>query len=76
MTDQSPEGAYHYAVIRRALDAIDAADRPLSLEELAAEMQMSPAHSSASSASGSASRRNAISSTSRLATRGSCCATG
>ena len=25
MTDQSPEAAYHYAVIRRALDIIDAA---------------------------------------------------
>ncbi|MBE0412138.1 bifunctional helix-turn-helix domain-containing protein/methylated-DNA--[protein]-cysteine S-methyltransferase [Yoonia sp.] len=36
---------YHYQVIRRAIDAIDAAgDKPLSLTELAAEMQMSPAH--------------------------------
>ena len=43
MTDQSPETAYHYAVIRRALDVIDAKG-PLSLEDLAAEMHMSPAH--------------------------------
>jgi AraC family transcriptional regulator of adaptative response/methylated-DNA-[protein]-cysteine methyltransferase len=41
MTD---EHAYHYHVIRRAIDEIDAADAPLSLEDLAARMQMSPAH--------------------------------
>ena len=36
---------YHYAVIRRAIDLIDTrADAPPSLEELAAEMRMSPAH--------------------------------
>ncbi|MCG3266868.1 bifunctional helix-turn-helix domain-containing protein/methylated-DNA--[protein]-cysteine S-methyltransferase [Yoonia sp. I 8.24] len=36
---------YHYQVMRRAIDAIDAAgDTQLSLAELAAEMQMSPAH--------------------------------
>lgn len=35
---------YHYHVIRRALDEIDAADGPLSLEDLAAQMEMSPAH--------------------------------
>ena len=35
---------YHSALIRRAIDRIDAADRELSLEELAAEMRMSPAH--------------------------------
>ncbi|MEL6960171.1 MAG: bifunctional helix-turn-helix domain-containing protein/methylated-DNA--[protein]-cysteine S-methyltransferase [Pseudomonadota bacterium] len=35
---------YHYHVIRRALDAIDAAEGPLSLEDLAARMGMSPAH--------------------------------
>jgi methylphosphotriester-DNA--protein-cysteine methyltransferase len=44
MTDQSPETAYHYAVIRRALDVIDSAETPLSLEELSRRMQMSPAH--------------------------------
>lgn len=35
---------YHYHVIRRALDHIDAAESPLSLEELARRMGMSPAH--------------------------------
>jgi AraC family transcriptional regulator of adaptative response/methylated-DNA-[protein]-cysteine methyltransferase len=35
---------YHSALIKRAIERIDAADRELSLEELAAEMQMSPAH--------------------------------
>ena len=35
---------YHYHVIRRALDHIDGADAPLSLEDLAARMDMSPAH--------------------------------
>lgn len=42
---QQTEGGYHYNVMRRAIDRIDEADgAPLSLEELAAEMQMSPAH--------------------------------
>jgi len=44
MTEQSPEDPYHYAVIRRALEVIDAADTPLSLEAMAAQMSMSPAH--------------------------------
>ena len=36
---------YHYQVMRRAIAAIDAAgDQPLSLADLAAQMQMSPAH--------------------------------
>ncbi len=36
---------YHYHVVRRAIDAIDAAgETPLSLQDLAAEMKMSPAH--------------------------------
>ena len=35
---------YHYQVIRRALDAIDDAGAPLSLEDLAKRMDMSPAH--------------------------------
>lgn len=35
---------YHYHVIRRALSEIDAADTPLSLDALAAKMEMSPAH--------------------------------
>ena len=45
-----PDGAfdenegYHSAIIRRAIERIDAAPRELTLEELAAEMRMSPAH--------------------------------
>jgi AraC family transcriptional regulator of adaptative response/methylated-DNA-[protein]-cysteine methyltransferase len=35
---------YHYHVIRRAIEEIDAAETPLSLEGLAERMQMSPAH--------------------------------
>ncbi|MEQ9633632.1 MAG: AraC family transcriptional regulator, partial [Roseovarius sp.] len=39
-----PQHSYHYHVMRRALDLIDAADTPLSLEDLAAAMGMSGAH--------------------------------
>ncbi|MDP3262605.1 MAG: bifunctional helix-turn-helix domain-containing protein/methylated-DNA--[protein]-cysteine S-methyltransferase [Tabrizicola sp.] len=42
MTDQAP--AYHYAVIARALKIIDAGGPGLTLEGLAAEIGMSPAH--------------------------------
>ena len=42
MTDQAP--AYHYAVIARALKIIDAAGPGLTLDELAGDMAMSPAH--------------------------------
>ena len=42
MTDLSP--SYHYQVIGRALQVIDAAGPALTLEALAAEMNMSPAH--------------------------------
>jgi AraC family transcriptional regulator of adaptative response/methylated-DNA-[protein]-cysteine methyltransferase len=35
---------YHYHVMRRAIDLIDAADKPLTLDALAAAMDMSPAH--------------------------------
>lgn len=35
---------YHYQVIRRALDEIDDAKTPLSLNDLAARMDMSPSH--------------------------------
>ena len=39
------EQAYHYGVMRRAIEAIDAhPDAPITLADLAAEMQMSPAH--------------------------------
>ena len=43
MTDQ-PQDSYHYIVMRRALDLIDAAEDPLSLDDLARRMHMSPAH--------------------------------
>ena len=42
MTDQSP--AYHFAVIARALRVIDEAGPALTLDDLAARMDMSPAH--------------------------------
>lgn len=39
------EQQYHYGLVRRIIDAIDAAGgQPLALEDLAAEMNMSPAH--------------------------------
>lgn len=38
------ENTYHYAVMARAIEAIDAADETLSLADMAAQMQMSPAH--------------------------------
>ncbi|MCG6901661.1 MAG: methylated-DNA--[protein]-cysteine S-methyltransferase [Rhodobacter sp.] len=44
MTHQSPEHSYHYAVIRRAIDLIDTGDAALTLDDLAGEMNMSPAH--------------------------------
>lgn len=44
-TDQSPEDRYHYAVIARALKAIDdAGGAPLALDDLAERLSMSPAH--------------------------------
>ena len=42
--DTALEQQYHFNVIRRALDEIDAADAPLTLDALAARMSMSPAH--------------------------------
>jgi len=38
------EGGYHYHVMRRAIEAIDAAQEPLSLDDLATRMGMSAAH--------------------------------
>ena len=39
------DNTYHYQVMRRAIDAIDAAgNTPIALGDLAAEMNMSPAH--------------------------------
>jgi AraC family transcriptional regulator of adaptative response/methylated-DNA-[protein]-cysteine methyltransferase len=42
MTD--PEAAYHYGVMRRAIDVIDHASDPLALDQIAGEMGMSAAH--------------------------------
>lgn len=39
-----PQQSYHFHVMRRAIDLIDEAEETLSLNELAAEMDMSPAH--------------------------------
>ncbi len=44
MNVQPPESGYHYQMMRRALDVIDARAAPISLEALAAEMNMSAAH--------------------------------
>ena len=42
---QDTETTYHYAVIRRAIEAIDAAGgAPIALDDLARQMNMSPAH--------------------------------
>lgn len=43
MIDPSRD-SYHYHVMRRAIDLIDGADTPLTLEDLAAQMGMSAAH--------------------------------
>jgi len=43
MTDTGDQ-SYHFNVIRRAIDIIDGAEPALSLEALAAQLQMSPAH--------------------------------
>ncbi|WP_375229187.1 methylated-DNA--[protein]-cysteine S-methyltransferase [Roseobacter sp. S98] len=40
----TPETAYHYQVIRRAIEMIDSAEENVSLESIAADMGMSPAH--------------------------------
>ncbi|MFK7939131.1 MAG: bifunctional helix-turn-helix domain-containing protein/methylated-DNA--[protein]-cysteine S-methyltransferase [Roseovarius sp.] len=39
-----PNQSYHFNVMRRAIDLIDSAEEPLSLNDLAADMHMSPAH--------------------------------
>ncbi len=38
------ENGYHYGVMRRAINTIDSAQEPLTLEALAASLSMSPAH--------------------------------
>ena len=44
MTPQNEDG-YHYKLMRRAIDLIDSEDgRDMTLEQLAGEMNMSPAH--------------------------------
>lgn len=42
MTDM--EQSYHYGVIRRAIELIDAGGQNMSLEDLSSAMGMSPAH--------------------------------
>ena len=44
MRDDTVERAYHYQVMRRAIEAIDQAEDALSLDDLARQMDMSPAH--------------------------------
>ncbi|WP_375175861.1 methylated-DNA--[protein]-cysteine S-methyltransferase [Pseudooceanicola sp.] len=44
MLQTDVEQGYHYHVIRRAIEEIDAAEAPLSLDALADRMGMSPAH--------------------------------
>ena len=43
MTD-TPQETYHYGVVRRALDIIDAQGAGIRLEDLSKELRMSPAH--------------------------------
>lgn len=38
------EASYHYKLVRRAIERLDSADAPVSLEDLAAEMQLSTAY--------------------------------
>lgn len=40
----SQESGYHYQVMRRAIDILDAAEDPVQLDEIAAQMGMSAAH--------------------------------
>ncbi|MBJ6372301.1 methylated-DNA--[protein]-cysteine S-methyltransferase [Sedimentitalea arenosa] len=44
MNVQVQESGYHYEVMRRAIELIDSGGETLTLEELAAQMDMSPAH--------------------------------
>ena len=44
MNIQATEQSYHYGVMRRAIELIDAGGDDLSLEQLAKQMDMSPAH--------------------------------
>jgi AraC family transcriptional regulator of adaptative response/methylated-DNA-[protein]-cysteine methyltransferase len=44
MNDMAQQQGYHYGVMRRAIDLIDQGGENLTLEQLAAQMDMSPAH--------------------------------
>ena len=44
MNIATPETGYHFKVMRRAIELIDNADAPLTLDQLARQMDMSPAH--------------------------------
>lgn len=44
MNVQTTEQGYHYGVIRRAIELIDAGGESMSLDDLATQMNMSPAH--------------------------------
>ncbi len=44
MNMQAPEQGYHYGVMRRAIEVIDQGGGELTLDDLAAQMDMSPAH--------------------------------
>lgn len=44
MTDEQDESGYHFNVMRRAIELIDQGDAAMTLEDLAAKMDMSPAH--------------------------------
>ena len=44
MNIATPETGYHFNVMRRAIDLIDNADAPLTLDQLARQMDMSRAH--------------------------------
>ena len=43
-TSHGPEASYHYKLVRRAIERLDNSDTPISLEDLAAEMNLSPAY--------------------------------
>jgi AraC family transcriptional regulator of adaptative response/methylated-DNA-[protein]-cysteine methyltransferase len=43
-TQTTEESGYHYQVMRRAIDILDAAEDPVQLDEIAAQMGMSAAH--------------------------------
>lgn len=41
---QGQEASYHYKLVRRAIERLDNSDEPISLEDLASEMNLSPAY--------------------------------